>query len=301
MYKNSNRTKLNQLWHRVKSPRELSRKSWRRAAIDTVKQVLDKDIMLFSSAIAFNSTFAFFPLVAACVLIAGGFVSAHDIHQITDQIEQVVPSDVASLLSTQLETALDNKATNWIAVMFSLAIALVSISGAATRLIKSLNVMYERKETRSAVQMRTLGITVTCGLIVALLVGVPAVFFGEPILRSLGVAAIAVQIYSFAKWLVLGLVVMLALSALYQIAPDRRLVKPQWVTTGAAIATLLWVIVTVLFFIYVQYFGNYSSSYSLFAGIIVLMVWLNLSTVVILLGAIINHQLEKRAGRQIIC
>ena len=291
--------KLSHLWRRAQSPRELSRKNWYRAGVDVIKHAVDKDIMLYSSAIAFISTFAFFPLVAACVLIAGGFVSAADIHEVTDRIEQVVPGDVASLLSTQLETALESQKTNWIAAGVSLVIALVSISGAAARLIKSLNEMYDLKETRNVVQLRTLGVAVTCGLIFTLLVVVPAVFFGETILVSLGVATIVVQLYSALKWLVLGLVVMLALSLLYQLAPNRGAVKSRWVTVGAAIATLLWVIVTELFFIYVQYFGNYSSSYSLFAGIIVLMVWLNLSTVVILLGAIINHQLEKRAYRRI--
>lgn len=63
---------------------------------------------------------------------------------------------------------------------------------------------------------------------------------------------------------------------------------------GSLVATGLWMTVTTLFFVYVRYFANFSDSYSLFAGMIILMIWLNLSSLSLLIGAVVDRVAQKR-------
>src|SRR5690606_712888 len=96
----------------------------------------------------------------------------------------------------------------------------------------------------------------------------------------------------YGRWILIMLVTILGLAIFYRFGPNRPQVRWQWVAWGAAVATVIWMLATVLFFAYVQNFANYNQSYSLFAGIIVLMIWMNLSALVVLVGAELNHQLE---------
>jgi len=85
-----------------------------------------------------------------------------------------------------------------------------------------------------------------------------------------------------------------SLSVFYRYAPDRGNPHWQWVTWGSCIATAIWLVGTTLFFIYARYFAHFTDSYSIFAGIIVLMTWLNLTAFAILIGAEINFRLENQ-------
>jgi membrane protein len=98
----------------------------------------------------------------------------------------------------------------------------------------------------------------------------------------------------FARWPLLIVLVTIGLSILYRYGPNRKKPRWQWLTWGALIATVVWLIITVVFFIYVQNFANFASTYSVFAGIIIAMMWLNYSATAIILGAQINHRLEKK-------
>ena len=117
---------------------------------------------------------------------------------------------------------------------------------------------------------------------------------GGDLLGSIGLPEWLVLTFSIARWFLLAIVMSVGLAVIYRYAPDRQKTRWQWVSWGAIIATLLWLVATAVLFIYIQNFANFSQSYSLFAGIIVLMMWLNYTGLIVLVGAEVNHQLEKR-------
>jgi membrane protein len=118
----------------------------------------------------------------------------------------------------------------------------------------------------------------------------------EDWLAGLGVPGYLVMFLSIVRWLLLIGIIMLALAALYRYGPNRQNPKWQWVSWGAIAATMLWLLATIAFFVYARYFAHFSDSYSLFAGIIVMMTWFNLSALTFLIGAEVNHNLEKQTN-----
>ena len=100
-----------------------------------------------------------------------------------------------------------------------------------------------------------------------------------------------------ARWVMLVVLVGAALAVLYRIAPDRDAPKMRWVSVGAAIATLLWLLASIGFSVYVSTFGNYAKTYGVFAGIVVLLMWLWITSYAVLLGAEINSEAEQQTAQ----
>ncbi len=99
-----------------------------------------------------------------------------------------------------------------------------------------------------------------------------------------------------ARWVLLVVIVTVALAILYRVAPDRDAPKMRWVSVGAVAATVLWLLASIGFSIYVATFGNYAKTYGVFAGIIVLLFWLWITSYAVLLGAEINAEAEQQTA-----
>jgi membrane protein len=87
---------------------------------------------------------------------------------------------------------------------------------------------------------------------------------------------------------------MLGLAVLYRYAPDRDEPQWRWVSPGAIVATFLWVVASIGFTLYVANFNSYNKTYGSLGGVIILLTWLYISSLVVLLGAVINAQSEKQ-------
>lgn len=277
------------------TPTDLSWANWRRALLETKKAFGDKDVGTLAASVAYGGTLAFFPLVVAMVAIAGSMMSPEQIRHVVDGMASYLPEDIASLITAQLTNAMGKHSANTIAAIVGVGLALFGVSGAMNNLINALNRIYERKENRNFLRVRATSLFLTTLMVIGMLIILPLLILGSGMLRAWHIPEVAIAVFGVVRWVILAIVMVCGLSFIYRVAPDRPNAKWQWVSWGAIIATLLWLVVTALFFIYVQNFSNFSSSYSLFAGIIVLMMWLNYSGMIILAGAEVNHQLEKRA------
>ena len=276
------------------SPKDLSWKSWKKALLKTKDAIANKNLSMLASGIAYGGTLAFFPLVIACVAIASIVISPEQMKDVITSIGSFLPSDMAGLLTAQLTSAMNNESSNVIIAVAAIALALFGVSGAMSSLVNGLNVAYQVAETRNIIKVRLTSLVLTCMMIVGLLIVLPLVAIGGDFLKSIGIPELLVGVFSVLRWLLLAVVMILGLAVIYRYAPDRKNARWQWVSWGAVMATLLWMLVTAVFFIYVQNFANFSESYSLFAGIIVLMMWLNFTGLIVLVGAEVNYQLEKR-------
>ena len=280
------------------TPTDLSREAWKRALLRTKDAIGDKNLAPLASGVAYGGTLAFFPLVVACVAIASIVIGPEQINSVVEALGEFLPADIAGLLSAQLENAMNNESANTLIAIAAIALALFGVSGAMNSLVNALNIAYGVKETRGIVKTRLLSLALTCMMIVGFLIVLPLIAVGGDLLRMFGVPEFIIVIFSILRWLILAAVMTLGLAIIYRYAPDRPNARWQWVSWGAIMATILWLVVTALFFIYAQNFAGFSDSYSLFAGIIVLMMWLNFTGLIVLVGAEVNHQLEERTVAQ---
>jgi membrane protein len=137
----------------------------------------------------------------------------------------------------------------------------------------------------------TLGAIVFVAIMLGLVAVVPAL-----LQQLLGDSPVLRFLLSAARWVLLVVLVTVALAVLYRVAPDRDAPKMRWVSVGAGMATLLWLLASVGFSIYVSTFGNYAKTYGVFAGIIVLLFWLWITSYAVLLGAEINAEAEQQTA-----
>jgi membrane protein len=182
-------------------------------------------------------------------------------------------------------------------VVVSLLLALWSASGGTSNLIAAVNTAYDEKETRNFVKKRGLALVLTVGAILFFAIAASLVAVFPAGASAIGLGGWARAGFEALRWVVLLVVIAIALAVLYRLAPDRDDPKFRWVSVGAAVATVVWIVASIGFSIYVNNFGSYGKTYGSLAGVVVLLLWLWLSVVAVLLGAEINAEAEKQTVR----
>ena len=115
--------------------------------------------------------------------------------------------------------------------------------------------------------------------------------------NALGIGATAVTIWNVAKWPVLLALVVAVVAILYYATPNIKQPKFRWISIGAALAVLIWVLASVGFGFYVAHFASYDKTYGSLAGVIVFLLWLWITNLALLFGAEVDSEIER--GRQL--
>jgi membrane protein len=275
------------------SPADLTTKGWRLALKQTGKALKDKDLARSAAALAYYATLTFFPALAGLATVVAIFAGKEMLFKILDGLRLVVPEPIAVLLQTQLAPITKATSTSLgIATVVTIAALLWTTSGGLQNLIKATNTAYDTQETRGLIKMRLMSVVMSIILLVLGAVTLGLLILQPTALHAWGFPDLWANLFPILRWPVLAVIISIALAFIYRYAPNRREPRWQWVSWGAAAATIIWLIGTVLFFLYVQYFANFNKTYGTFAGIIILMTWFNLSSLIILLGAQVNQRLE---------
>lgn len=270
----------------------MSKSNLKKVATGVKDAIGEKRLSALAAGVAYYATLAFFPLLAAIVAIAALMITPEQLDSLIAVTEGYLPGDISSIVATQLQSLVERRVDNFLAAAIAIALALYGASGASKSLVAASNVVYGKKESRGWVIQQIIGVGWTVlgilfGFIVLSLMAV-----NQPFLQGVGIPEGVVSSVLLLRWVVVIIVTISGIAFFYRLGPNRRGVKLKWVAVGASLATIVWIVATTLFFAYLQNFANYTQSYSLFAGIIALMVWMNLSAMILLLGAEVNHQLE---------
>lgn len=279
------------------SPADFSVKDWKLALAEVKTAFTDKHLPILAAGVAYFSTLAFFPLLAGAVAISALVIEPEHLQSVVVAVERYLPTDVAKLVASQLATLMERESDTLLAAVLAIGVSLFGAAGASKNLVGAANIAYDVKESRGWIvqQLRSIGWTLAgigFGFVVAIML-----VANQKILTGFGLMPPFTDVVLYGRWVVILLLITLALAVFYRYGPARKNPKWQWISWGAIAATLLWLAGTALFFVYVQNFGNYGRSYSLFAGIIILMIWFNLSAFAVLLGATVNKGLERAAQR----
>lgn len=249
----------------------------------------DDRLPLVAAGVAFYAFLSIVPTLIAVVLIYG-LVS--DPSQIADQVEtyaSALPTSAQELLTEQMTTLAETpRRSLGIGLVIAVVVALWSASNGTTNMILAVNHAYGGDQDRGFVKRRAMGLLFTLGAIVFVLVAFALVAALPPIINALELPGWVGVVVEVARWVVLLLAVLTALGVLYRWAPEHGSGRWKWLSFGAIVATLIWVAVSVGFSIYVDNFGSYAETYGSLAGVVVLLLWLWLSSYAALFGAEIN-------------
>jgi membrane protein len=273
-------------------PTEIPPKGWWQVVKRGFAEAKADQVPLLAAGVAFYGFLAIFPLLMAMVLIYGLVVEPQ---QIADQINSIgaLPEDARKLITDQVTLASTQSTGAGIGLVLAIVLALWSASAGLANLVTAISTAYDEEEKRNFVKKRGLALLLTLGTIVFLAVtlALVAVF---PVLSDLIANDIVRFLLQVVRWVLIAVLVTIALAVLYRVAPDRDAPKMRWVSVGAGVATVLWLVASAGFSIYVANFGNYAKTYGALAGIIVMLFWLWITSYAILLGAEINAESEQQ-------
>jgi membrane protein len=179
----------------------------------------------------------------------------------------------------------------------ALLAALWTASAGMRTLMTALNVAYHEKETRSSVKLYGTSLLLTLGAIVGAIIAVLTVVAIPAILNLVSLPQQMEALLAYGRWPALALIVLLGLAIVYRYGPDRENPRWRWVSWGAVIATVLWIVASLLFSLYVSQFGNYNKTYGSMGAVIILMTWFLLTAYIFLIGAEINAEMERQTRK----
>lgn len=272
-------------------------KNFKQAAVYTKDAMFNGTPAQLSAGVAYFGTLSFFPLLAVLVAVGGMTLDDSQVVAIVNGIANYMPKDITSLISTQLQNAAANQQANAIVAVLAVGLAVFGVSGAMASIIKAINTIYNLKDERSFIKQQLLSIGLTILFIVGIALVLPLVFIGAKFLQDIGLPPAVVSLFGVLRWVFLVIIALVGLAVIYHFAPALKR-KWKWLSWGSIIATIMWIAITAGFFIYLQYFANFSNSYSLFAGIIALMMWINFSALAVLVGAYVNKSFEQSLSKK---
>jgi membrane protein len=281
----------------AEKPSDVPAEGWKAILMRVKSEIKNDHLSLLAAGIAFKALLALFPALIAAITIWGLVASPEEISQQMEGFTDALPEEAAGIITDQMsQVAAGGTGALSLALIISLGIALWSASGGMAGLMEGCNAAYNEVDQRSFPIKRGMALALTVGAIVFLILAIGLIAVVPAVLGIIGLGGAAETAIRIAQWPLLALLVMVALAVVYKVAPDREQPQLRWVSWGAVIATVLWLIGSAVFTLYVENFGNFGETYGTFAGIIILMLWLLLTAFVVLLGAEINAELERQTG-----
>jgi membrane protein len=227
---------------------------------------------------------------------------------VTDSVRYLddagAPQETVAGVKTSLEGLIESSGAKvGFGLVFGLLLGLNGASGAFGAAGRALNKVYGVDEDRGFVRRKAQDIMWTALVIVLAVIALGSVFLGgtlaEDLFGTIGLGSTAAAIWTYARWLVALAAMMLIFAIIYAFAPDLEHRRFQWISPGAVLGVVIWIAASGLFFLYVSNFSNYGATYGAFAGAVILLLWLYITSLAFLLGGEVNGEIERAqmAGR----
>lgn len=279
------------------TPAEIPWRGWKAVLRRVAVEMMTDRIGLVAAGCAFYATLSLFPALSMLISIYGLVFAPATVEPQLAVLHSVLPSAVYTLIAQRIHVLVAKPAaTLGFGLLFSTAVTFWGAATGTKGLLTALNIAYEEVERRSFFRYQLVAFTITLAALLgaaiglALLLGVPAV------LAFLGVSSHQQALAGAASFGLLMLSVLAGLSLLYRYGPCRERPRWHWVTPGSLVATVLWLIASALFSIYVTRLASYDATYGPLGALVGVMMWFFVTVYVVLLGAELNAELEMQTA-----
>ena len=282
----------------ARRPRDIPRTGWGDILWRTKAEASNDNLSIVSAGVAFYLLLSLVPALAAVLSIYGLVADPATVEQQIASLGQLLPSQAQELIAGQLERiASGSQAGLGLGAAVGLLLTLWSTAKGMKALIIALNISYDEQESRGFIKLNlvALGLTVLCVLIG--LLALAAIIVLPALLGNLGLGEMLRGWINWLRWPVLAVALMVGLAVVYRYAPDRSRPHWRWVSWGAVLATVLWLLASAGFSLYVRYFGSYNETYGSLGAVVILMMWFFISAYIVLLGAELNAESEHQTAR----
>ena len=208
-------------------------------------------------------------------------------------LAQVMPASAYDLVAKTMNEVTSSASGG--KLTFGILITLWSASAGVDNMRSTLNEVYNLEETRSWFKAKLVSLLLTLGIGLLILIALGFLVYGSQVIGLL-IPVDSPVLLEALEWIVILCLLLLAFALLYNFAPNHEPFEWKWISPGAVIGVVLWIVLSTAFRIYLRYFDNYSATYGSLGAMIILLLWLYLTALVILIGGAINAIFDERSG-----
>jgi membrane protein len=279
----------------ARHPTEIPPRGWWDVSWRAVKRFSDDNITLIAGGLAMYGLLSVFPALAAMVSIYGIFATPGDVINQMSAFAGVLPPGVWQIFNTELQSITKTEqSTLTVAALLSLVVALWSARAAMSSLMTATNIAYREREKRGFIKTTLLALAFTVGAILGFLVMLTLGVAIPLALSAFGAGEWSKAAISVLRGALLWVVLVLGLAVVYRYAPAREHARWRWVTPGSIFAATMCLLASALFAFYVTNFAGYAKTYGALGGVVVLLMWFYICSVVVLMGAEMNAEMERQ-------
>ena len=255
-------------------------------------RVREHNLTLVAAGVAFYAFLAFVPALIALISIYGLIADPEDVTRQVEDVASALPDEVQEFLVFQLTSIVDASGAGVsVTLLIAVILALWSAAGGMTALITGIHVAHERDQPKGFVAKRGKALLLTVAAIVFLSVVIFVIAAVPPLLSDAGLGTAGRVVFGILRWPILAAVMIGGIGLLYRLAMNDG--PRGWlgfVTPGAVVAMIGWLVVSGLFAVYTSTFSSYSKTYGALASIVVVLLWLWLSSLFVLIGAEVDAE-----------
>jgi membrane protein len=264
------------------------------------KEMGSDHVGAFAGNLAYNALFALFPFAIFLLSLLGIFHATSLVNTMISRISGSLPPDAVGLIRQNILTVAQSHASGafTVSAIIALLLALYGVSGAFRAVIEATNVVYNVTDRRPIWKRYLISIGLALSSAILLIGALVLALFGPAIGRTVanhvGLGDAFTLTWNIVQWPVLLVFVLIAFALIYYFAPDVEQ-EFRFMSPGAIVAVVLWVIFSGLFSLYVNNFGSYNKTYGTLAGLVILLLFMYYSGMILLMGAEMNQIIEQHA------
>jgi membrane protein len=261
------------------------------------QRITRDELLTRAAALSFYFIFALFPMALSLLALVGLFAQDQNVHmELARQFGRLLPASARSLIENTLgELATQSSGFK---LIFGLGLALYSGTGGMGCIMDALDRSRGIIQSRSWWKRELVAIALTAVVSALTLIALAIVLAGSDLATFVGnrtgLSRATVVLWQFAQWPIALVFVFFSLDLIYTWGPSVRQ-RWRWLSPGSLVGVSVWLTASLLFRLYVHYFGAYSRSYGSLGAVMVLLLWLYLTGLAILLGGEINAEVDRRA------
>ncbi|MDP8905114.1 MAG: YihY/virulence factor BrkB family protein [Chloroflexota bacterium] len=268
------------------------------AARQVYRQSMRDDVLGLAAELAYRFFLALFPFTIFMTALGGFLAQQLQVQNPADQVVQLLgdllPPEAAALVQAELERVIANQNAGLLSL--GALLALFFATGGTKAIMKALNRAYGVEEGRAIWRRYVVAIALTLvaggGILLAFVLFVPVRLIARHLAAAVGMGDFTGVIVDVLAALGALLLLVVAASIVYRIAPNIRL-PLRAVLPGAVLFALLWLAVTFGFGFYVSNFGNYANTYGALAGVAITLIWFYVSGLILLVSAEVNEVIHE--------
>ncbi|MBA3634180.1 MAG: YihY/virulence factor BrkB family protein [Acidobacteria bacterium] len=260
-------------------------------------KVYEEDILSSAAQVAFYFSFALFPLLLFLISLFGMVLSsAEDLRgELFFYLRQIMPVSAYELVQTTIKEVTENSSGGKLTLGFFTALWFASAGVDSIRV--ALNSVYNLVETRDWWKTKLLSLIFTVVIAILVSIALAIVFYGWKFI-SFALSTLSLPVPSpffliIIQWVAILIVLLIVFGLLYNYIPNHSPFKWTWITPGAVVGIILWLLLSNGFRLYLNYFNTYDKTYGSLGAVIILMLWLFLTALVILIGGLINRTIDE--------